>query len=627
MLEAFSQHIVILTYLTVLIAISSGTGRILLPGKNELQITFGQTFIFSTGIGFAILGYSVFLLASLQYLSDLTVYILLGVLCVSALVGWMIFFNSLKVSIQSKAALPVADRLIGAALLAGIFLCMILALTPAVGKDSLSYHLAVPKLYLLHDGFYFIPGNFFSNYPLFGEMLFSVGLVVQGDILAKCIQFSVLLLVLTAMWQYMKQHLPEVSTKALPLLVFLSIPSVFAASHMAYTDLILTLYAFLAVFAYTSWLDRLDTRWLVLTAIFTGIAVATKYAGLILPFIGCLGIIFASYRHQTANSKIFYFLGVYLGITVVVGCPFYIKNLILTGNPFYPLFYEVFGGKGWDAELTRIHDIFLKHLGMGRDFWDYIRLPWNLSFHAKMNSLRFDGVLGPIFILALPFLFAVKKMPNTVKIGLIYSGFMFLFWAASAQQMRYLIPIFPFLSLMTAYLLSYFNRTKAVYSILICMIAISIGINGYHIVSDYSRIKPLPYIMGKEDRDEFLERNVPSYAMFRDMNAHLPEKVNVFFIYMKNFGYLINRPYYSDSMFESHTIQKILRQASTPENVYDALKQKGVTHILYDVRYVSGNLSTFTALEKNLFEAFQNKYLKLIKTENRRYYLYRLIEL
>ena len=626
MLEAFSQHIIILTVLTVLIAISSGTGRILLPGNKGLQITFGQTFIFSAGIGFSILGYSVFLLAALQILSNFTIYILLGILCVSALVGWTLFLNALKVSTQSKTALSGADRLFGAVLVASIFLCMIFVLTPAVGKDSLSYHLAVPKLYLLNDGFYFIPGNFFSNYPLFGEMLFLVGMIVQGDVLAKCIQFSVMLLVLTAMWQYMKQHLPEVSTKALPLLVFLSIPSVFATSHMAYTDLILTLYVFLAVYAYTNWLDRLDTRWLLLTAIFTGIAAATKYAGLILPFIGCLGIVAASYRHQTVNSKTFYFLGVYLGITVAVGCPFYIKNLILTGNPFYPLFYEVFGGKGWSVDLTRIHDIFLKHLGMGRDFWDYIRLPWNLSFHSKMNSPRFDGVLGPIFISTLPFLFAVKKMPKPVKIGLVYSGFMFLFWAVSAQQMRYLIPIFPILSIMTAYLLGYFKKTTTVYCILICMITISIGINGYHIISDYNHIKPLPYIIGKEDRDEFLERNVPSYGMFRYMNANLPEKVNIFFIYMKNVGYLSNRPYYSDSMFESYTIQNILRKASTPENVYDALKQKGFTHILYDVRYVTGSLSNFTTNEMNLFEVFQHKYLKLMKTENRRYYLYRMIE-
>ena len=57
-----------------------------------------------------------------------------------------------------------------------------------------------------------------------------------------------------------------------------------------------------------------------------------------------------------------------------------------------------------------------------------------------------------------------------------------------------------------------------------------------------------------------------------------------------------------------------------------ALKQKEFTHILYDMRYVFGNLSPFTAHEKNLLEAFQNKYLKLIKTEDRRYYLYQLIE-
>ena len=621
-MEALLQHIVILALLTVVVAISSGTGRILLCGDDWHQTSLGQTFIFSTGLGFAILSYSVFLLSSLQCLSRLTVYTLLGALSVSGFIGWRIFYNTLKARVPFNKTISVADRWIGAVLLVAIFFCMMIALTPAVGKDSLSYHLAVPKLYLQHNGFYFIPGNYFSNYPLFGEMLFLVGLVVQGDILAKCIQFSMLLLVLMAMWQYMEQHLPRLSTKTLALLVLVSIPSVFGTAPLAYTDLILTLYSFLAVFAYTNWFHGLHRKWLFLCAIFTGIAVGTKYAGLILPLIGSLGIIVGSYRHQTANSKTFFYLGIYWGITIVVGCPFYVKNLILTGNPFYPLFYEVFGGKGWNAELTRIHDIFLKHLGMGRDFWDYVRLPWNLSFHAKMNSSKFDGVLGPIFISTLPFLFAARKIPTAVKIGLVYCGFMFIFWAASAQQIRYLIPIFPILGMITAYIVNTYKKGTAVHTILIGLIIISIGVNGYHIVSNYRQIQPIPYIIGKENRNTFLERNVPSYAMFRYVNAHLPETANVFLVYMRNFGYLCNRRYYSDSMFESLTIQNILRKASTPETVHNALKQKGFTHILYDERYVSGNLSPLAPHEKNLFEAFRNKFLKWVKTEKQIYHLY-----
>ena len=118
---------------------------------------------------------------------------------------------------------------------------------------------------------------------------------------------------------------------------------------------------------------------------------------------------------------------------------------------------------------------------------------------------------------------------------------------------------------------------------------------------------------------------LPSYDMFQYVNANLPDDTKVFLVYMKNIGYLCDRPYYSDSMFESYTIQKILDQGRTPLDVYQILKKKGFTHVLYDVNYVFGTLSTFSPEEKELFAAFQNRYLRLVKSDRERYSLFSLL--
>lgn len=76
-------------------------------------------------------------------------------------------------------------------------------------------------------------------------------------------------------------------------------------------------------------------------------------------------------------------------------------------------------------------------------------------------------------------------------------------------------------------------------------------------------------------------------------------------------------------MFESYTIQKILTQSETATDVYDSLRERGFTHILYDINYVFGNMSTFSAQEKSLFLTFQKDHLELIKADQERYYLYR----
>jgi len=113
--------------------------------------------------------------------------------------------------------------------------------------------------------------------------------------------------------------------------------------------------------------------------------------------------------------------------------------------------------------------------------------------------------------------------------------------------------------------------------------------------------------------------------MFQYINRELPEDSKIFLIYMKNLGYLCDYPYYSDSMFESYSIQKILDQSATPADVYASLREGGFTHILYDINYVSGEMSTFSEQEKTLFFAFQKKCLELVSAEKERYYLYRLV--
>jgi len=54
------------------------------------------------------------------------------------------------------------------------------------------------------------------------------------------------------------------------------------------------------------------------------------------------------------------------------------------------------------------------------------------------------------------------------------------------------------------------------------------------------------------------------------------------------------------------------------------LKNDGFTHILYDIQYVTGNLSPFTQQEKDLFTSFQDNFLKHVRSSKDRYFLYSL---
>lgn len=618
------SHFLHLFYLLGLSVVATGYGLYCLHRTSLGFVTLAEKLVFSIAIGFCALGYTVFFLAATRTLDAVNIYIITGLFTLLAGYGWMTLVKSCvgssRMENHRKSSKP--DQWAGLLLLSAVIIGLVFVLTPATGNDALSYHLTVPREFLSHKGFFFIPGNLFSNYPLFGEMLHLIGLFFNDDITAKGIHFLMALLVLVSIYEFSKTHISVESPRYIPALIFFTIPSVFMIAHKAYTDLTLTFFMFLSVWAYANWYRRSETGWLLLSGILTGLAAGTKYAGLYLSFLGCFGICMAARNQRNSVQRAVRSLLIYIIAFLVTGSPFYIKNWILTGNPLYPFFYSIFGGKGWDATLGRYYDLFLHNLGMGRSIIDYILLPWNLSFCAKPNSPQFDGIIGPIFFLTLSFVFGIRKIPWGVKVGLTFSGLMFLFWAASAQQIRYLIPIFPFLSLTTGYVLYHYQRKRILYAILLGIVGMCIGINGFHITQHYLKIRPERYVLGYEDKDAFLSRIIPSYPMIQFINTRLPQNTKIFLIYMKNLGYLYEHPYYSDSMFESYTIQKILSRSTSPAEVYRTLKEEGFTHILYDIRYVFGERSTFTQQEKDRFVAFHKHYLTITKAFRDVYFLY-----
>ena len=575
---AFQQGMTILL-LAGWCLMTTGVGRLCLSSTAIRFVSREEQLFLSFGIGLVVTGYAVFLLGITQSLHNVAIAFLLAFLGLLAFRGW---FQSLPCHPSSPAAQSAWDRpavfLLGAVLLAGF----LLVLTPETGKDALIYHLAVPKLYLRQHGFFFIPGNVFAGYPLLGEMHYLLALFIQNDILAKAMHYAVLCGTLLGISLFIRFLMRENGFPALSILIFVTIPSVFAVSHAAYNDLFVTFFTLAAFYSFLRWSEEKSHIWLILCAIFSGSAAACKYTALLLVPLGCLGILWINFHHKTGALRALRHIALYAAGAFIAGSPFYLKNWIVTGNPFYPFFYDIFGGLGWDADQARLYDLFIQNLGMGKGLMDYLLLPWNLSFRAKLDSPQFDGILGPLFFLTLPFLIGKRHWETPVRVIIVYGFFTFLFWASSAQQIRYLIPLFPPLAIVTGAILTRYRNQKPIFGLLILIITGSLIFNGYHLFRDFMKVRPFNVAVGLESRDEFLTRMIPAYPMYRFVNRELPPESRVFLIYMKNFTYLCERACYSDSMFEAHTLQKILQRSTSPAEVRDLLKSYGFTHLLYD---------------------------------------------
>ena len=601
--------------------ITVGVGRLCL-GSTAIRLASRSEGLFlSAGIGLVITGYAVFLLGVTCSLSASGIGLLLVSLALISGAGWLRPLQIAPAAPSGRSLWELSALLLLATLLIAGF---VLTLTPEIGKDALIYHLAAPKLYLLHHGFYFIPGNAFAGYPLLGEMQYLLALFLQNDILAKAMNYALLCEILLGIGLFARHILQNQRFPGLSMLIFVSIPSVFAVSHAAYNDLFVTFFTLAAIYSFFRWSEDRFTAWLILCGLFSGGAAACKYTALLTTPLGCLGILWLANRSSNSASETIRRIGLYVATALIAGSPFYLKNLIVTGNPFYPFFYGIFGGRGWDGDQARLYDLLVQNLGMGRNLLDYLLLPWNLSIRAKMDSIEFDGILGPIFLLTLPFLAALRRWEAPLRMLLIYALLAFFFWASSAQQIRYLIPILPLLAIVVGAILTRYRRRKNIFALLLCIVAGSLAFNGYHIAREFIKIAPLRVAVGLESRDHFLSRTLPTYTMYRFVNQSLPPDARVFLIYMKNYTFLCERDCYADAMFEIHTLQKILREEASPDRIHNRLKAAGFTHLLYNEFYLLGEPSPLSAEEKQLFSAFQNSHLENIRQQGY-YRLYRLI--
>ena len=158
---------------------------------------------------------------------------------------------------------------------------LVLASVPPVSRDALTHHLAVPKLWVEQGGIHELPAIVFSYYPQLLDLLYTLPLIFGHDIAAKYIHFAFALLTALIVFLFVRRRLGP-SWGALAGLLFLTVPLIVKLSVTVYVDLGLIFFTTGALFASVIWLENpAQTKWLVIAALCSGLALSTKYNAII----------------------------------------------------------------------------------------------------------------------------------------------------------------------------------------------------------------------------------------------------------------------------------------------------------------------------------------------------------
>ena len=507
-----------------------------------------------------------------------------------------------------------------------VVLALILALAPPLKTDALVYHLAIPKAYLEHHGIVNLPNNMYSFFPLLFDMVFLFAMTFGVESLPALCGLGMAFLLLTGLGVYFRQYLSPRLAWFVPVLFF-STPTFFEISASAYIDLALAGFIFFTFYAWDRWRETRLPFWFFYMALFAGAAWATKLTGLIVLPLVVLGIALEG-KKDNNPARVLKHIVIFSGIVLLFMAPWWLRNYQYSGNPFLPLLMQFLGGEdrvNWDFNRASDFDHYVKLFGMGRGLWDLLLLPYNLTFYAQPYTFKFDGQIGIAFFILIPALIAGLWQPRSPRWTslTVFFAVLILFWFIYFQYVRFLAPAFTILTLLSVAGLEKTTRPKSedgstprwLGQIILGVAACAVSFNLYLIWDSWKEKAPGKYVTGKETRDQYLARNIPRYPMYQAMNK-LPPESKVLFVYMRNLGYLAERPFHSDSVFEDFTLKNIMEQDGSPDGLRGQLRSMGITHLMFDRSYVFGKEARFSPDHQTVLNGFLKNRAQLLKQKD-----------
>ena len=569
--------------------------------------------IYSLALGMGILAYAV-LAAGL--LGALTVSTIAGLLALGWFALGVVFLPGrrprkdvldAKAADPSAALEPEASRLVGggalgialgAYLVVLIVMTLVSALRPIDGLewDTLSYHLAAPKIYLQEGRIAFIAYDSHTHFPFTMQMLYTTGLAIGGPVAARLFHWAAGWLTAWAVGAWTARL--QVGGRAVPswcgplsAALFASMPLVLWEMGTAYVDLGTALFQFLALAALLDAVDDrdgrlgIDPRRALLAGVLSGFALGTKMTALLQFGLLGLGLLWLLARVKPSSRSAVLKTGLGFGaVGLLVGSPWYIKSWLWVHNPVYPFFYSVFPGSfSWNAYFSQAYAEEQRRFGVGRGPADLLRSLWDLGLHGREffvanKSVVGDylGSLGPVWAGILPLAPWSRDLGWRAWALLAYGLGSVAIWFFLSQQSRYLMPAFAPLAAAGAVIIAALtSRALRIAAALFTGAALLLNANMHVVLVQ----RALPVVMGQVGVEDYLLADPEHGAVYEAARFanRLPESSRIAF-FEENRGFYFDRKYFWANPGQHDLIR--YGEMKDGEALARELKRFGITHVL-----------------------------------------------
>ena len=514
-----------LLFVPLILLLFGGLGRRILPLEN-IQRAGRLVLQFGLGTGLFSLVWFLLGLAGLYFRWTAWGVLLLGLFFLRKPVySWAKEFSFMLLEFEK---IKKSEKAVVLFLSVLLLIQLLIALSPPLKYDALTYHLDLPRHYAAANSFVFLDQNPYWGHPQLVEVLYTFAYLLFGLETAVLLGWVVGVMILAGtagvcnFW--IKEADPKADTKMPGLMAAAVLLSGYTFRYMfswAYTDLFSVLFGFCTLLVFIQFLQTNNVKFLYFSGLFAGFALGTKWTAALVLLPLFFWLVPDLLKGRLKPRTVFIWGGVFF----LTALPWFLKNYIYTGNPLYPYFFPT----PWinDFRLTAASTSPQNH-----NLVKNLLAPLTSTWFGVDSATGFGADIGPLMLLFLPFVFWKFRREKIVKLF----GLCLLFWWGSMllgshffehlQQTRLYFVFLPCLAICAALgwyavqpLKSGNIRVGLVLNGMLFMVSVFIL---FQDITDVQVSRSIAYLGGNSSRQDYLEKSLGWYARAMKQLEGLP---------------------------------------------------------------------------------------------------------
>jgi hypothetical protein len=405
---------------------------------------------------------------------------------------------------SAQEPLSGIERIAAAVIAAALGLAALSALAPATSWEACAAYLALPADYCREGRIYLNAGNPNSAVPHLMLALNTAVLYLGAELSVSVLNVLMAGLACASVFQ-LGRRTGGRRCGWIAAAIFAAAPIFMEQAGGVSVDLIFVAFTTAALTALLAWREERGNGWFLLSALLAGSACGVRVTGYLVCLLLAFGVLFGADARRLRNAALF------LGVSLAAASPWLLRSALFAGNSAFPAWFAAAPAAGMDHAVNEAVGV------GGAGLAALVRFPWDVVMRPGLYGGWTKSPGGLVLALGVPGLMVGGIRAWRLGAFSMAGGLGLFFVQRSAQG------LLPFFTPMMAVAALAESRLRVLRKGIAVLLTVSFA---YGLVGDAFTLRSrIPVLLGRETREDYLERCVERCRAFKYANENLHDGV------------------------------------------------------------------------------------------------------